>query len=183
MKNIVLSSFVLMGFALILPVHPVLAGASKNADDTRLAVEREIAKLPAAYAWAVDGKDIDAMMSIFSQNAVYDLSDYGFPSAVGQAAIRAFFLNDVFQGERCSFSSISNVRVDLGRDGASGADYFIHFGYNDRKYPLNTRHHVEGQHFYRFVKERGEWKISHMRGHPTFEKKEPFDPAGLRHCP
>ena len=56
----------------------------------------------------------------------------------------------------------------------------MHWGYNNPRYPANTRYYAEGQHFYEFKRENGEWKISSMRGRPTFEKTEPFDPVFLR---
>lgn len=144
--------------------------------------EAEIAKLTTTYAWAVDAKDIDQMMSIFSKNAVYDLSAYGYPNVEGIENIRNMFVYGVFTSEKCSFSSISNVRVQVKGNRAKGGDYFMHFGYDGKYGPL-TRHHVEGQHFYEFVKEKGKWKISWMQGHPTFEKVEEYDPALMRHCP
>lgn len=144
--------------------------------------EAEIARLTTTYAWAVDAKDIDQMMSIFSRNAVYDLSAYGFPNVVGYENIRNMFIYGVFPSEKCSFSSISNVKVSVKGNRAEGGDYFMHFGYDGKNGPL-TRHHVEGQHFYKFVKEKGQWKISWMQGHPTFEKVETYDPTLMRHCP
>jgi hypothetical protein len=122
-------------------------------------------------------------MALFAENAVYDLSAYGHASVVGHAAIRELFLRSVFRAEQCSFSSISNVRIDVHGTQASGADYFVHFGYNDPSHGANTRHHVEGQHYYDFVKEKGEWKISRMLGRPTFETVESFPPAAMKHCP
>lgn len=122
------------------------------------------------------------MMSIFATNAVYDLSTYGCPNVVGHENIRKRFIHGVFTSEKCSFSSISNVKVQVSGNRAEGGDYFMHFGYDGKYGPL-TRHHVEGQHFYRFVKEKGQWKISWMQGHPTFEKVETYDPTLMRHCP
>lgn len=157
--------------------------ASSDGPRASLPAVAEIAALTTTYAWAVDGKDIDEMMSIFSENAVYDLSAYGYPSVVGKDAIRSFFLYAVFPSEQCSFSSISNVRAKVTGNRATGADYFVHFGYNNPRFGPETRNHVEGQHFYEFVKEKGRWKISWMQGRPTFDMVEPYDPAGMRHCP
>lgn len=159
------------------------AADNRESLEEQLRAEAEIAKLPVRYAWAVDGKQIDAVMALFAENAVYDLSAYGHASAVGHPAIRKLFLNSVFRAEQCSFSSISNVRVDVRGTEASGADYFVHLGYNDPKYGANTRHLVEGQHFYEFVREKGEWKISRMLGRPTFETVESFPPTAMKHCP
>ncbi|MGD9598436.1 MAG: nuclear transport factor 2 family protein [Steroidobacteraceae bacterium] len=149
----------------------------------RLRSEAEIARLPVRYAWAVDGKRIDDVLELFAENAVYDLSAYGHASAVGRAAIRKLFLDSVFRAEQCSFSSISNVRVEVRGAEASGADYFVHLGYNDPNFGANTRHYVEGRHFYEFVREKGEWKIARMLGRPTFETVENFPPTALKHCP
>lgn len=159
------------------------AAIDRESVEERLRSEAEIARLPVSYAWAVDGKKIDAVMALFAENAVYDLSAYGYASVTGRAAIREFFLRSVFRAEQCSFSSISNVRIDIHGPRASGADYFVHFGYNDPNHGADTRHHVEGQHYYEFVREKGEWKISRMLGRPTFETVESFPPAAMKHCP
>jgi hypothetical protein len=98
---------------------------------------------------------------------------------VGYAAVRAFFLYAVFPSEQCSFSSISNVEVSIDGDHASGADYFVHWGYNNPRFPANTRHHVEGQHYYEFKKENGSWK-SRMLGRPTFRPRRRS--GGVRRC-
>lgn len=159
------------------------AAADRENMEDRLRSEAEIARLPVRYAWAVDGKKIDDVMALFAENAVYDLSAYGHASVVGRAAIREVFLGAVFRAEQCSFSTISNIRVELDGPQARGADYFVHFGYNNPKFGANTRHHVEGQHFYEFVREKGEWKISRMLGRPTFETVEGFAPTAMKHCP
>ena len=153
-----------------------------SAHSQRSADEAEIARLPITYAWAVDEKDIDLLMTVFSQDIVYDLSAYGFPSAVGMEAVRDTFLTGIFPYVECSFISISNIRVHVTGDAATGADYFVHAGYNPTTQPPNTRSHTEGQHFYEFERDGGEWKISYMKGRPFYEKWEPFDPDGLRHC-
>ncbi len=188
------SSSVLASAALAALLHVVPApslahdqGSQANHDSDRNRVttahdEAEIAKLTTTYAWAVDSKNIDQMMSIFATNAVYDLSAYGYPNVVGHENIRKMFIYGVFTSEKCSFSSISNVKVQVSGNRAEGGDYFMHFGYDGKYGPL-TRHHVEGQHFYQFVKEKGQWKISWMQGHPTFEKVETYDPTLMRHCP
>ncbi|AMN47383.1 hypothetical protein ACG33_09790 [Steroidobacter denitrificans] len=159
------------------------AGVDRESVEERLRSEAEIGRLAVNYAWAVDEKKIDAMMALFAENAVYDLSAYGHASVAGRAAIRELFLQSVFRAEQCSFSSISNLRTDIQGTRASGADYFVHLGYNNPNHGANTRHYVEGRHYYDFVKEKGEWKISRMQGQPTFERIESFPPAAMKHCP
>jgi ketosteroid isomerase-like protein len=166
-------------------VVPCLVQAADNdhhARHQRAIAELEIARLPITYAWAVDTKDIDLLMSVFSEDIVYDLSAYGFPSASGKQAVRKVFLSGILSNVRCSFISISNIKVEVTGDTATGGDYFVHAGYDPRNRPKNTRSHTEGQHFYEFKIESGDWKISRMRGRPFFESWGSYDPAGLRHC-
>lgn len=146
--------------------------------------EAEIARLPVAFAWAVDAKDIDALTALLAEGVVYDLSAYGFPPTTGRAAVRELFLTGVFPFVRCSSLVIANVRVEVSRGGeaATGADYFVHYGYDPRGASPGTRSHTEGRHFYEFAREAGAWKISRIRGEPHFERREPYDPAGLRAC-
>ncbi len=122
-------------------------------------------------------------MELFSEDAVYDLSAYEFPPVVGKAAIRDTFVKGVFPLNQCLFMTVSNIRVEVAGNDATGADFFVANGYNPKNKPPKTRSHTEGQHYYEFKKERGAWKISHLRGAPFFEKWEPLDPEGLYHCP
>ena len=162
---------------------PAAAVATEPAAHPATEIARaEIARLPVAYAWAVDGRDIEAMLAIFTTDAVYDLSAYGFPDVRGHSALRRFFLESVFPSERCSFSSISNVRIEIDGEHATGGDYFLHFGYGNPKVGTDTRMHVEGQHYYEFRVEQGQWKIARMTGRPTFERVEPFAAQQLKHC-
>ena len=148
----------------------------------RLLAEVEIARLPVRYAWAVDTKDIDLLMSVFSEDIVYDLTAYKFPSATGKKAVREVFLNGILPNVRCSFISISNIKVEVAGDTATGGDYFVHAGYDPKNRPKNTRSHTEGQHYYEFKLEAGEWKISRMSGSPYYEEWGSYDPAGLLRC-
>lgn len=159
---------------------PAPASGTQAPTAQELLAELEIARLAITYAWAVDAKDIDTLMTIFSEDAEYDLSAYAQPPARGKEAIRNVFIHGVFPSERCSFSSISNVRAKINGNQASGSDYFIHYGYNPQQATEATRTQVEGQHFYRFVKENGAWKISWMQGHPVFESSAPISNAQLR---
>ncbi len=157
-------------------------GGGDHARHQRAIAEVEIARLPVTYAWAVDTKDIDLLMTVFSEDIVYDLSAYDFPSATGKKALREVFLSGILSNVRCSFISITNIRVEVTGDTATGGDYFVHAGYDPKNRPKNTRSHTEGQHYYEFKLESGHWKISRMRGSPFYEKWETFDPKGLRRC-
>jgi len=139
-------------------------------DNRHLLDELEISKLPVAYAWAMDSKDIELLMSVFAEGVEYDVSSLGFPPIVGKEAVRQFYLTQVFPREEASFSSISNIRIELRGDTAIGGDYFMHYGYHSTGSALPTI--TFGQHLYEFAKENGEWKIKSMKGRLTYQSAE-----------
>jgi hypothetical protein len=119
-----------------------LAASAPSADlFSRIRARMEIQQLTTTYAWAIDSKDIDALMSIFVEGEpgvddiypVYDLSALGIPGlekVEGTAAVRGFFEFAVAAGEPWSFSAISNVDVEFtGWRTAVGGDYYIHDGW------------------------------------------------------
>ncbi len=90
----------------------------------------EIEQLLKDYAWGVDHKDSTRWMDIWSSNAVYDLSNLGFGTVEGPAALQGFMNCIVFPGEPMCFSLISNIDIQsTGVNTAEGTDYFIHEGY------------------------------------------------------
>ncbi len=178
---------------------PVLAGG-KNCG--KLNDRIEIEQLLKNYAWGVDHKDSELWMSIWSKNAVYDLTNLNFGTVEGLEQLENFMNCLVFPGEPMCFSFISNIDIKfIGKNKAVGTDYFIHEGYvpvdkddtatkfsqfnpyswylvkellDNGTDPLRAddfafvRDHKEGQHIYEFVKEKGKWKISYLKGLTLF---------------
>ena len=101
----------------------------------------EIEQLTTTYAWSIDDKNLDALMSIFVEGEpgvdeiypIYDISALQIPGlerVEGTTAIRAFMQNAVIPGEPWAFSSISNVDIMFtGNKTATGGDYYIHDGF------------------------------------------------------
>jgi len=191
---------------------PALAGGKKRG---KVNDRTEIEQLLKDYAWGVDHKDAELWMSIWSKDAVYDLSNLGFGTVEGLAALENFMNCLVFPGEPMCFSFISNIDIKfVGKNKAVGTDYFIHEGYvpvdknnpamkfsqfNPNSWylveelldngtdPLRAdefafvRDHKEGQHIYEFVKEKGKWKISYLKGLPLFSApSEPVESVVVR---
>jgi hypothetical protein len=90
----------------------------------------EIEQLVKDYARGVDFKDTARWMSIWSTDAVYDLSNLGFGMVQGREGLENFMNCVVFPGEPMCFSLISNIDITFtGGNTAVGTDYFIHEGY------------------------------------------------------
>jgi hypothetical protein len=115
------------------------AGGQKMRFD-QIRAQMEITQLTTTYAWAIDNKDLDALMSIFVEgepgDAVYPIYDIsalqipGLDRVEGTTAIRGFMEFAVLPGEPFSSSHISNVNVIFnGKKTATGGDYYIHNGY------------------------------------------------------
>ena len=207
----------LIFFAAILAfiAAPVLAGGKNRG---RLNDRVEIEQLLKDYAWGVDHKDAALWMSIWSKDAVYDLSNLNFGMVEGLEALENFMNCIVFPGEPMCFSLISNIDIKfIGKNKAVGTDYFIHEGYvpvdkddatikfsqfNPNSWYLVeelidngtdplladefafVRDHKEGQHVYKFVKEKGRWKISYLKGLPLFSAaSEPVESVVVRPDP
>ncbi len=200
---------------LFIAIFVFMAGPALTDDKNRgrMNDRNEITQLLKDYAWGVDHKDTELWMSIWSEDAVYDLSNLGFGTVEGLEALAGFMHCIVFPGEPMCFSFISNINIEFtGKKNAVGTDYFIHEGYvpvkvddPSSKYsqfnpyswdlleellahgadPLLpgefafVRDHKEGQHQYEFVKEKGKWKISYLKGLPLFSTAnapvEPID--------
>ena len=131
-----------------------MAGGNKMRFD-QIRAQTEITQLTTTYAWAIDNKDLDALMSIFVEGEpprapdtwfpgdpgyegddvypIYDISALQIPGldrVEGTTAIRGFMEFAVLPGEPFSSSHISNVNVVFnGKKTATGGDYYIHNGY------------------------------------------------------
>jgi hypothetical protein len=124
----------------LLGTSPTLAGENKM-EFNKSGERMEIEQLTTTYAWAIDNKDLDALMSIFIKGEpgvdkvwpIYDISALQIPGlerVEGTTAIRNFMQYAVLPGEPWSFSSISNVNIAFtGPKTATGGDYYIHEGF------------------------------------------------------
>lgn len=140
-----LSLLMLVALFTAVSVSAVL-GIARDRGFNKPSARMEIGQLTTTYAWAVDSKDLDALMSIFVAGEpgdpvypIYDISTLGIPGLTkveGTTAIRQFMQQAVIPGEPWAFSSISNIDIEFtGREPvthwetARGGDYYIHDGY------------------------------------------------------
>lgn len=123
-------------------VTPLAVCSAQDRGFDRPGERMEIEQLTTTYAWAIDNKDLGALMSIFVDGEpgvndvypIYDISALQIPGlerVEGTGAITWFMENAVIPGEPWAFSSISNVDITFTGEGdtAEGGDYYIHDGY------------------------------------------------------
>ncbi len=92
----------------------------------RMSIEQQMKN----YAWGLDRKDIDLWMSIWSEDAVYDLTNLGYGTIDGLENLKHFMNFILFPAEPMLISFISNIDINFTGDGtAEGSDYYFHKGY------------------------------------------------------
>lgn len=74
----------------------------------------ELHELPGRYGDAVDDRDWDRLGRIFTDDAVFDLTDLGMPRLVGLAEIKRYMDID---GDHPKTHTMTNVYVDETADG------------------------------------------------------------------
>ena len=79
-----------------------------------LADRIELHELPGRYGDAIDDRDWDRLDEIFTEDAVFDLSDLGEPRLTGLAAIKRYMDQDA-QHPRAHL--MTNIYVDETADG------------------------------------------------------------------
>ena len=70
----------------------------------------ELHELPGRYGDAIDDRDWDGLDRIFTDDAVFDLTDLGIPLLVGLAEIRRFMDEDA---QHPKTHTMTNVYVDV----------------------------------------------------------------------
>jgi ketosteroid isomerase-like protein len=138
----------------------------------------EIEQLTRTYAWAVDAKDRELFLSLFSDDIEWGIQTKELSyilTGIEELKKAADFILGSAEGK---FSSLSNLLVEIKGNTATGRDYYQHYRYRVNsetgeveKEPTFTR----GRHFWEFRKQGGVWKITRMeaREHcPTYPECE-----------
>jgi ketosteroid isomerase-like protein len=78
-----------------------------------------------SYCYAVDKLgDVDGLLSLFTEDAVFDLSPIGLPKIQGNAAIGAFFV-DVFEMMTHHAHYVANFTVQRLEGGAASTRAYV----------------------------------------------------------
>ena len=138
----------------------------------------EIERLTKTYAWAVDNKDRELFLSIFSDDVEYvvkmlDLSI----SIVGIEELDAA-TDFIFATEKGCFTTLSNLLIEINGDTAKGQDYFQHTAYRVNAQTGEVEDEPTlfwGRNYWEFRKQDGVWKVTRKeaREHcPTYPECE-----------
>lgn len=124
----------------------------------------EICQLKAAYGWHYDAPDFDALVDLFTDDAVCVFGAYGTWN--GKDEIRAGFAENVGGADNPfpSLHTFANPMIAIDGDEATGKWYLLDFVLTGAADEPVLR--VMGVYDERYRREHGRWRIAHM--HLTF---------------
>lgn len=95
---------------------------TENLQATDADVE-QIRRLTSDYAWAIDNSNLDDLVGLFTEDAVFDMRPFGAPAAAeGAAAVRENFAGMIESLQGC-VHMMMNHRIDVEGDTAHGTAY------------------------------------------------------------
>ncbi len=121
-----------------------------------------VENVPKTMAWAMDSGDKELWLSVWSDDIVYRVPQYGI-EILGKEKLSEFGDASIFTREERRFSAITNIMVEVDGDIATGRDYYMHYGFPfdpETGEAMEDRAFSEGQHYYRFRRVNGAWKIA-----------------------
>ena len=127
-----------------------------NYDQSQLADLESIKTLSAVYARGLDRFSMVEIMSVFTQDAVFDATPVGLEVYEGASAIEEFFgHNQAVMGDQIHLFSNFVIEFD-GPDAAHGTNYLWQDGHTKE----GARVHTVAFNEDRYVKSDGGWLVS-----------------------
>lgn len=133
----------------------------QSATDRLLAIE-EIKSVSARYALGLDTFDVDGILSVFTEDAGFDVSRFELGKYRGHGEMRGFFQHngEVMDSQMHLFS---NFLIELeGPDSASGTSYLYQDGYDKKGQQMKC--HVLNRD--KYIRTSDGWKIAERVCHP-----------------
>jgi len=129
----------------------VLLGMASTTDDPISVADRiELHELPGRYGDAIDDRDWDGLDRIFTEDAVFDLTDLGIPLLEGLPEIKRFMAEDA---QHPKTHTMTNIYVDDTADGVK---------LNFRIIALQPKGLTGTASYYdRVVKTSAGWRVAH----------------------
>lgn len=122
-----------------------------------LADIEEIKQLSYTYYLGLDTGDLEMLMSVFADDAVFDMRGGDLPLFEGATAIREYFAESQIKAMKHQIHLATNHRIAVDRDTAEGTCYFLVHG---------TAHSgatifAGGYHENRYVRTEAGWKFAY----------------------
>jgi ketosteroid isomerase-like protein len=123
---------------------------------TQLSDIEEIKQLSYTYYLGLDTSDLDMLMSVFADDAVFDMRGGDLPLFEGASSIREYFGEKQMTAMKHQIHLATNHRIAVDGDEASGTCYFLVHG---------TAHSgaeifAGGYHENKYVRTASGWKFS-----------------------
>lgn len=122
----------------------------------RLLAIEEIKALCARYGLGLDTYDMDTILSVFTEDAIFNATAFGLTCPTGHDEIRSFFQHtlDVMSAQIHIFT---NFIIDIdGPDSAAGSNYLYQDGYNQEGQQIRCLGHNKD----RYRRADDGWKIA-----------------------
>lgn len=120
-----------------------------------------IQRLASDYCWYADHRDVDGIVSLFSEGAVFDARAVGLTEVTGLEALRDFF-QSLLPLHEYSQHMLGNHRIDLDGNSARGTCYYLMQGAIRNAGPISAAGYYEDA----YVRTAEGWRIASRRGVP-----------------
>lgn len=121
----------------------------------------QIQRLAADYCWHADHRDVEGIVSLFTEDAVFDARPVGLSQIQGRAALREFF-GMLLPLHEYSQHLSGNHRIDLDKQAARGTCYYLMQGAVRGGAPISAAGYYEDT----YVRTSDGWRIASRRGVP-----------------
>ena len=134
---------------------------------------QQIVELTHRYAWCVDMRDVDGMVALYTEDAIFDTSHIGLNDLRGHDGVRHFF-NYIMKMTTANSHHISNHIINIDGNRATGTCYAIAMANTPSDEEIFATVHYDDV----YVKVNGQWKFAQRRLWPhTKAKLQALPPA------
>jgi len=128
----------------------------------------DIRRLTFEYARAVDGQDLEGVVALFTEDALWDARGFGMPEMKGRDDIRAFYTSIFENVAHCAHLTLNHL-VEVDGDTATGHVY-IHALAVARD---GTRSESIGYYDDTYVRTDSGWRFSSRAAQPLLPPPPP----------
>lgn len=126
----------------------------------------DIQRLSSDYCWYADHRNVDGIVSLFTQDARFDARPMGLSLIQGRDALLAFF-GTLLPMHEYSHHLCGNHRVDVQQDAASGTCHYLMIGAIRGEGQISAAGYFEDT----YLRTPDGWRIASRRGSPLAPPK------------